>query len=332
MRPLFLSLLIIGHVAVAQKKDTVFRFLDANLNLTNEKNAVFYGVSMKQDNHWLLFAIYSDTTPVVKAYFKDKQLTIRDSTYTIYFPKHKIARQEFYRDNKGSGIWQSWYENGHLKDSGEVQDNQMVGLWKSWYENGVLMNETKYAVAKEPSATKAVAEKLGLVYAAPREGKFTQWYTSGNMESTGTYASDVLDGECRWFYRNGVESSIEKYRNGKLADIRCFDSTGKEKEGPCVVSRAPMLKSGQGHLDYIYQNLIWPDEALKKGIEGEVKVKLRINKNGEMEILELESDKEILKKAVASLLNEMKEWEPAISHNRTIEQTISFSIPFYRSR
>ena len=50
----------------AQNKDTVLKYLDEQLHLTTKKNAVYYGVAVKQGDHWMLYALYPDTTPLLK--------------------------------------------------------------------------------------------------------------------------------------------------------------------------------------------------------------------------------------------------------------------------
>lgn len=60
-----------------------------------------------------------------------------------------------------------------------------------------------------------------------------------------------------------------------------------------------------------------------------MKVQFTINKHGVLENLVLESEQEILKKAVLELFEHMKEWYPAVSHNRAIRSEEKMTIPFY---
>ena len=84
-------------MSFSQKKDTVFKFLDASLQLTTKKNAVYFGVAVKKKEGRLLQALYPDTTPVIKAWFKDKQLKINNGPYTLFYPKHTIAQVGIWR-------------------------------------------------------------------------------------------------------------------------------------------------------------------------------------------------------------------------------------------
>lgn len=93
-----------------------------------------------------------------------------------------------------------------------------------------------------------------------------------------------------------------------------------------------MLKGFGNYQQYIYQNLLWPQEAIQNNIEGEVRVRFAVNKFGQLEKLVIESDKEVLKKAVEELFETMKEWYPAVSHNRNIDWEEQITIPFYRNK
>ncbi len=50
-----------------------------------------------------------------------------------------------------------------------------------------------------------------------------------------------------------------------------------------------------------------------------------------LEDLVVESDQEVLKKAVIELFGYMKEWYPAVSHNRVVDWEDKMEIPFYRN-
>ncbi|HYK55688.1 MAG TPA: hypothetical protein VEV15_04355, partial [Flavisolibacter sp.] len=144
MKSILTVILLLPLVSFSQKKDTVFKYLDADLQLTTKKNAVYFGVAIKETEGWLLYALYPDTTPVIKVWFKDKQLKIKNGPYTLYYPKHVIAQAGHFADNKMNGVWQSWYPHGQKRDSGLIVNNQLVGGWKEWHSNGVLMYECTY--------------------------------------------------------------------------------------------------------------------------------------------------------------------------------------------
>jgi TonB family protein len=330
MRSIFLAFGMLPFVALSQFKsqDTVLKYLDSNLSITTKINASFIGIALKSDDHWLLYALYSDTTPVIKAFYKDKKLTVKDGPYTIYYPNKNKIMEGYYLNNKLNATWKFYYENGQLKDSGAFKDNQMIGEWMSWYPNGQIMIKANYTTVPEESTGTIYSNEA--VPIAFKNGPFSSWYADGNLEASGSFVNNTIDGEWKWYHDNGKPSTIEIYKNGKINSLTCFDSTGKNAGDYCSIQKPAVLKKYGNYKEFIYQNLAWPEEAIKKKIEGTVKVRFTVNKEGKLEKLEVEGEQEILKKAVMELFKSMPEWYPAISHNRPIAWSDEMEIPFYR--
>lgn len=326
MRAYLLLLLFVPAYSFGQKKDTVFRYLDENLQLTTKAKAAFYGVSIKQVDHWYLYAIYSDTTPLIKANFKDKQLQVKHGYFCLYYPQRKKAQEGMYTENKKNGVWQSWYESGNHKDSGSLSNNLIVNEWKVWHENGQLYLLTHYKDHVDPVG--AVTMNLISPYGV-KQGLQKTWYADGVLESEGNFENDQMHGEWKWYHENGKLSTIEYYNKGKVTEMKCFDSTGNETGDFCSIAKPALLKGHGNYKDFIRAHLLWPEEAVKKKIEGVVKARFRVDKWGMLKDLKLEGNSPLLKKAVEDLFLEMKEWYPAISHNRAVEWEEEIDIPFF---
>ena len=204
----------------------------------------------------------------------------------------------------------------------------MIGEWKSWHNNGQLILFANYKVVDESLLNILSSTNSGQIFML-RYGPYKSWYENGNPQASGMYKDDLMDGEWNWFYENGQPSTIEKYTAGQLTQMKCFDSTGKETGDFCSISKPAMLKDFGNYREYIESNLLWPEEAAKKKIQGLVKVKFKVNKKGELKDLTIESAQPILKKAVEELFLNMKEWYPAVSHNRTVDFEDEMEIPFY---
>ena len=166
MKVKIIALLLLPVVSYCQKKDTVLKYLDQNLNLTTAKNRVYVGVAIKGNNSWFLYALYPDTTPLLKAYFKDKDLQIKEGPYSLYYPKNKKAKEGIYLNNKMYGVWRSYYPNGNIKDSGLMNNNRLTGIWKSWYDDGNPMSESYY------SDSDIIVNKLSLSSTDIRNGLY----------------------------------------------------------------------------------------------------------------------------------------------------------------
>lgn len=169
-------------------------------------------------------------------------------------------------------------------------------------------------------------------WTGPKKGLYTTWYENGNMESRGKYFNEIMDGEWKWYFTNGITSTIEYYIEGKISALQCFDSTGKNIGEFCSISKPPMLNPEGNYNEYIFRNLLWPEEAIKSKIEGTVDVSFTITKEGNLIDLKISSDKDVLKKEVERLFETMKEWYPAVSHNRPVDSHEEISIPFYKKK
>jgi TonB family protein len=336
MKTLILLFILFPILASGQKKDTVIKFLDENFEFTTQKNSVYVGVAVKRPDSWFFYALYPDTTPLMKAYYKDKTLKIKEGPYIFYYPKNRKAREGTYHNNIMFGVWRFWYANGILKDSGRVKDNILVGHWKSWYPDGRLMVDcsfkddlSKDIISMQPAIyLNNTNNHLIPLVTGYRNGPFTRWYQNGHIETKGSFLNNNMEGEWRWYYENGQPSTIELYKNGKVEQLQCFDSTGKETGDFCSLEKAALLKKFGDYKAYIYQNLTWPEEAIKNRVEGEVKVSFRVNKKGQLENLVVVSDSPLLKKTVEEIFATMTEWYPAVSHNRVVDSDEEFLIPF----
>jgi antitoxin component YwqK of YwqJK toxin-antitoxin module len=206
----------------AQKKDTVRKYLDQNFALTNRGNASYYALSIRKDEHYLLYAVYPDSTILLKAWFKDRDLSIKDGPYEFYFGKRKMAMKGYYVDNLQHGPWMFWYPNGILKDSGTLDRGQMVGVWKSWYETGKLKTVGNY---RFDSSNNSYSQANGSTDLVPssisglKDGSWKFWFASGTLESEGEFKNDSLVNQWNWYRENGKPSTKEFYRGNKLVKM-----------------------------------------------------------------------------------------------------------------
>src|SRR5450432_2437005 len=115
-------LLSIALPGVAQK-DTIRKYLDAELQLVSKKEAVLPAIALKGNDHWQLYAVYSDTNVLLNVYYKDAGLTVKDGPFTLYHPKKIIAQKGYFKDNRAQGHWQSFYPDGQKKDEGDIVNN-----------------------------------------------------------------------------------------------------------------------------------------------------------------------------------------------------------------
>lgn len=329
MKRPFAVLLVLPLFALSQRKDTVLKYLDASLEFTTEQHAVYYGVAVKQPEGWFLYALYPDTTALLKVHYKDRALKIKHGNYASFYPKYRRAYSGAYDNNMKTGIWESWYENGQRKDSGFYTKNFKTGTWKTWYENGNRASVSSYL----STFTQVEMHRMRVTGQVPelgtRDGKFISWYSNGSKESEGMFRNGAPDGVWEWFHPNGNRSTVETYRNGLLSELTCYDTTGKETGDLCGISKPATLKGIGDFRSFLMDQLTWPPEAIRNRIEGTVIVSFRVDKQGKLQNLSITCYSDVLRNAVSGFFQMLPDWDPAVSHNRAIEWKETVEIPFY---
>ena len=324
------------------QKDSVRKYLDADLRFTSKKDAVYPAMAVKENDHWLLLAVYPDTTPALKVYYLDAALTTKDGPFVLYYPKKVMAQKGSFKDNTPDGLWQTWYSNGQPKEEGPITKNHFSGVWKSWYPNGTIKNERSYLYIDSTAGVnqhqsfpsyKVQAVLDNFAPEAKLEGPSTAWYENGNKESVCNYHNDSLAGLCSWYRVNGNLSSKEKYVNGKVTELECYDSTGKYTGATCSILKQPVLIHAMfTALDYIEYEL-HKEKNKDIGTEGEASISFTVTKNGTVENLVFDSSPDpVLNKHIIKIFAGMPAWSPAVVHNRTVDFPVKLVVPYYRNQ
>ncbi|MEP7278353.1 MAG: hypothetical protein ABI813_06910 [Bacteroidota bacterium] len=315
--------------------------MDAALHFTTKKDFVYAAMAIKDGDHWILYAVYPDTTVLLKVYFKDAALTIKDGPFTLYHPKRIVAQQGYFKDNIPNGHWKSWYAGGELKNEGEIVNNNLSGVWKAWYQNGNHMSERTYlysdSMVGQPVHQHSPAYQVEKVLDDfPPEGKLegpaTSWYENGQMESAVNYHHDSLSGTCTWFWANGHPSSKETYTDGKVTALECYDEQGKYTGPVCSLLKPPVL------IDPIFTATDYIVDELHKEKnrdireEGEATVSFTVTAMGKVkDLVVVRSPDPALTRHIVQIFASMPPWSPAVMHNRVMDFPVQLVIPYYRN-
>ncbi len=334
MRHLQLLFVLLATVVTAYgQQDTVRKYLDAELRLTTKKKAAYNALAIHIGSQWALVAVRPDTTLMLKIFFKDAGLTIKDGYYAIYYPGGQIEEEGFFIGNVADGPWKSWYRNGQLQDSGLVAGNHFTGRWKHWHENGQLSMIHEFSLHPVPAVPPSVQGHTNpsvlsfITVNGISNGLYQSWYDNGAQESTGIYQNDTLVGVWKWFRENGKPSTVETYAGGKLTNLECYDENGVYSGATCSISKPAVFTSGLlDEKQYLgrelskLRSLDWKRE--------DVTVKFTITKKGTVANIILKSiDIQEYSHAVLRVFAFMPLWSPAISHNRIVDYTMEVFIP-----
>jgi antitoxin component YwqK of YwqJK toxin-antitoxin module len=337
---LVIAVFLLTGQTVLSQKDSVRKYLDADLHFTTKKEMVYPAMAIKTKDHWVLYAVYPDTTVLLTVYFKDAALTIKDGPFILYHPKRIKAQSGNFKDNAASGSWQSWYINGQLKNEGTIIDNQFSGVWKAWYQTGQLMSERTYhydspdgTPAHQHSPEYRVEKVLDdFTPEGKLEGSCKTWYENGSKESEVNYHNDSLTGSCSWYRPNGHLSSKELYENGKVTALECYDEEGRLTGSTCSILKLPLfihpfLSAEDFIIDELHKE---KNRDIKQ--EGEAMVNFTVSSSGKIVDLTIANSPDpALSKHIIKIITGMPDWSPAITHNRKINYPVKLIIPYYRN-
>ena len=339
--PLILLLLVMTFIGRGQDIN-MHKYLDVNLHFTSKKHAAYQATATPDGNHWILQAMYPDGSVVLRMSFADKQLTIKDGSYTVYYSNGKIWLEGYFVNDSATGRWQSWYGNGQVHDSGRISGNHFSGQWKHWYPGGQLKKMNGYLpfTVKSPFATPPdssshvatvdVIDTLTAGYltiSGISDGRWQSWYENGQPESDGMASHGLPTGVWKWFRENGQLSSIETYSGGKIIQLECYDERGVLTGNTCSILKPavfthPTLSAGQ----YIARALA-QQYNLNRHDVGRIQIRFTITKTGKIEeILIPRFDDSNIQYIILAVLSNMPAWSPAISHNRSIDYPVSINI------
>lgn len=350
----------------AQKKqrDSVRKYFDSRLAFTNKANMDFAAMAVRHGDHWLLVSVYPDTGLLLKAYFKDEKLTIKDGPFTLYHPYKIKAVEGIFIDDVKHGAFKSWYTNGQLKDSGFYVNNFQTGEWHTWNQEGqltailhfqdsydiktiarawtnpnekrpsILSGDTSIGVLTGTSVRYYPSGQLldsGEYKFNRKQGRWKYWYANGNLESAGAYVNNQQEGEWEFFRESGTRSTKEKYVKNKVTALQCYDEQGNLSGNTCPLQKPPVALGKFMDFDkYVLDNIYWPAELEFADIQGKVIIEYTISKEGELVDLKvLDTPHKLMAMAVMKFFNSLK-WSPAVSHNRPIAHTMKYTVPFFR--
>ncbi len=363
MRILLLFIIVLAvKPCPAQKSDTLIRYLDKNFAFTDKAGMIYKAVVFPQDGHWVLRSVYPDNSLVAEAYFLDKKLTVNDGPFVINYPKGLPAVKGAFRNDYRSGVWQSWYRNGQLKDSGALVNDVLTGTWITYYDTGNLMtrahfNEQIGSTGLSPLVSNKKNSLLSFTPSvAIKTGIYETWYSNGNKQDSGNYQNDIKTGLWKSWYENGQPeaegsydasenmqgdwtfgrengtiSTKEKYVDGKLNDLKCYDEKGNFTGSFCSIAKPPvLLGTPYDWKDFFETHLVWSKETIRKSGEGFITIRFTIGKDGKLVNHTLSnSPSTLVTEDIEKVIRLMTDWSPAVLHNRPLEYSFDYTVDFY---
>lgn len=144
------------------------------------------------------------------------------------------------------------------------------------------------------------------------EGEYLSYDSNAHLLLKMNFKNDKWDGHRIEYYPSGVIRRDEVYSAGIFVTGECFDQLGRlVKFFP--LEELPSFPGGEAKLmEFVRDHLKYPDEAVKAGIEGKVKVKFIIDTTGLVsDITVHSSDNPMLDPAALDVVRQLPRFSPA---------------------
>ena len=119
----------------------------------------------------------------------------------------------------GQKTYKILYENGQLKETGQFDVNEkQTGEWKKYYENGKLYHVVNYENGVFKGEWKFYDENGKLTNILHSENGLSENFDeNGKLWCIGKYKNGIDKiGEWKYYFPNGLTKRIENYKDGKL--------------------------------------------------------------------------------------------------------------------
>ncbi len=316
MKYLFLVLLIfVSSAHLAAQSDTAIIYLDGNEKPCPEDKATRYAIQIKEKDYWkkVVFDI-SDDKPIWGAHFADYACTLFDGPYTAFNKKQKIITNGRYINNKKTGIWKSFANDGKLIDSALYRDGFIFGIALTWYNDGSVSDSLFF-------------EKEG-------KGTGKGFWPDGKPKDSGSFLRGKKNDLWTYYSKSGIKCQEVKYEADSALSFICYDETGNVQTDNCYYEKEATFKGGdKAWLKYLLGKLgaaKYPDAYFQGRSYGIVYVQFIVGADGKIiDAFTINSVDKELDEIALKIIQQSPRWEPAVQFNRNVKayrkQPITFS-------
>ena len=125
--------------------------------------------------------------------FKDGKI---DGLFETYNENGQLKEKAVYKDNKRNGLVETYNENGQLKEKAVFKDYKKDGLSETYYENGQLKAKIVFKDGK-------------------KDGLFEIYHENGQLKAKIVFKDDKIDGLSESYYENGQLNGKINYKDDK---------------------------------------------------------------------------------------------------------------------
>jgi len=208
-------------------------------------------------------------------------LSAQKDTVKSYFPNGNIEAVVVYEKNVRQGEAIFYWENGNIKEKRNYVNDKVFGTVTSFYDNGNM-------------------KELFSIEDGRRDGPATYYDSTGKVIEDVMFDNGIRKGQEFLLVGEYREEDYQKLlaqwnerqsqRNNNKDDLNLppveEDKTDLEDD-PAYYSNLEVMPEPIGGMNTIYKKLVYPQAAKEKKIEGTVKIRAFIEKNGEVSSAEV---------------------------------------------
>lgn len=137
----------------------------------------------------------SDGKPSRKENYKINFISVKDGPYEEYWPSGSVKFRCIWIDGKREGVFQKFFENGVVEQTGEFHNDLIEGTLSVFYPNGTLKGKTTSLYGKA-------------------DGPSEEYYENGQLKEKGNYKNDSKEGIWESYDKKGQLIKKEHYHKG----------------------------------------------------------------------------------------------------------------------
>lgn len=243
----------------------------------------------------------------VTTYFDAQWNEVKSKNETVYYRKS-------YRQ-KGNVFAADYYKSGIVMLTGNYSDkkcNIRNGCFINYSEEGIKISENYYKKGK-------------------RTGQWRYWNREGILTESMYYNNDVLDGTFLTFNANGKVASEAVYANGirKTFKTNPYPAEPEKANTPAQKFDEHMAEYEGGEdslMAFLSSNIVYPNDAKKKNIQGRVILQFIIDVQGEVkDVTIVKSVETSLDQEALRVVKLMPPWKPGKIDGKNVP--IRYTLP-----
>ena len=226
-----------------------------------------------------------------------------------------------------NGVVKSYYSDGSIESELSYINDIMDGNGVWYYPNGNIKKELNYNKGVISSWVREYYESglLKLEYYAENgiiEGIYKSYYKNGGLKDLITYSVGKEIKKMTFAYDPNYTAPLEAYKAGFIIDK---DRKTKNELFICNVEKCPIPVGG---IKAIQDNLVYPEHALRYGLEGIVTLTSRISIDGNVINTKVLKGIGLGCDEAAQVAVKKTKFEPAQNEGKIVESYVTLNVEF----